>query len=1393
MLLLALTLLIGTVGVLVYWSVRADIRENTHRTLAVIAEQKRQQLETLIAQTRIDAETYFYSHSGLEIMFRQWLDSGRQNTALLAQMQTRMAAVAQRRNWGGLAVFDAEARPVFAVGQIEAGEHLDLVRDILRQPRLEFLDLHRHAQEVPTIYGVLAPLGPPDAAPLGAALVIWQAEHTLYPLVESWPVPTRTAETFLIRPEGDQIRYLTPLRHHPDAALALTRPLDTPALAGSKAALGQHGILESGRDYRNVPILAYATPIAGTPWLMVAKMDQNEAYADLRTTFWVSALVLGLTLALLYGAGFYLWRQDTQRRTFAAFQREQAMAAEQQRTLRLLEAISDSSTDAVYAKDRQGRYLMVNQALARMVGQPADAVLGRDDTALFPPAQAAVLMAQDRQVLAGEALVNLEQTISLPNGARTFLTTKGPLRDADGTIIGVCGVSHDITQRKLIEWQAQENARQMQSIFENVPIGMFKSTPAGQFLFVNSTLAAMLGFDSPAHVIATVNRTSITEAIYEDTPHRPCPLQTFRQGVGVWQTFENRYRRRDGSTFTGMVTLSEQPDPVTGQLFIYGFVQDITERLRQEEVLRTIREDAARHAGEQRWKQALDAAGHGVWDWNIRSDIVDFSVTLTKILGYTTKESASNQSAWREHLHPEDVAAVSARLQNHLEGRTPGYESIHRLRHKDGGWRWILDRGLVIERGPAGEPLRMIGTDTDITAQREAEDRLRQSEDTVRQQWLELDAIYSSAPIGLCVLDTELRYQRINTRLAEINGVSVAGHLGRTVREIVPDLADTAEPLFRQILTTGKPLLNLELSGETAAQPGVQRFWQEHFYALRDATGQIIGINGVVEEITHIKQAEQNLRDSEQRFRALFEHLPIAYHSLDGEGRWLDANQTMADLLGFARPEEMRGLSFADYWDEAMRGQFDALFSQFKQNLALRRELRLRRRDGSSVTVITTGRVQLDAAGQFLRIHSVLTDISERRAMEDAIRELNADLERRVEERTAEARAASAAKSEFLAHMSHEIRTPMNGVLGLAQVLSREPLTTNQRDMVERIQAAGQALLIIINDILDFSKIEAGQLRLESRPFDLMHVLARVENLMSQPAQTKGIALRFIASEPAPGWLVGDGLRLEQILFNLIGNAIKFTERGGVVLRIQAVEPGETAVRLRFEVQDTGIGIAPEALARLFTPFTQAEAGTTRRFGGTGLGLAICKRLVEVMGGGIGADSQAGEGSTFWFELPFLRAPAGAPEATVASQPARAAGPRLTGMRVLVVDDSAMNRDVVERALGLEGATATPTADGQQAVQLLKTRPEAFDAVLMDIQMPVMDGLTATRLIRSELGLTGLPIIAFTAGVLAEQQQAARAAGANDLLAKPVELEQMVAVLSRWTRPGAATLSSTGG
>lgn len=392
------------------------------------------------------------------------------------------------------------------------------------------------------------------------------------------------------------------------------------------------------------------------------------------------------------------------------------------------------------------------------------------------------------------------------------------------------------------------------------------------------------------------------------------------------------------------------------------------------------------------------------------------------------------------------------------------------------------------------------------------------------------------------------------------------------------------------------------------------------------------------------------------------------------------------------------------------------------------------------------------------------------------------------------AEAANAAKSEFLAHMSHEIRTPLNVVLGLAQVLNRESLATNQRDMVERIQAAGESLLAIINDILDLSKIEAGQLRIELRPFDLKALLARLASLMGHAAQAKGLVLRIEADTVPPGLLVGDDLRLHQVLINLVSNAIKFTDQGEVTLLVRPVEETETSVRLHFAVRDSGVGIAPETLHRLFTPFTQGEVGTTRRFGGTGLGLAICKRLVELMGGKIGAEGQPGQGSTFWFECPFARAAEGDEAAALASEQSLAprASPCLSGVHVLVVDDSAMNRDLVERSLALEGATTTMAGDGQQAVQILQNRPEAFDAVLMDVRMPVMDGLTATRLIRTELGLTALPIITFTAGVFAEQRTAARAAGANAVLAKPLVLEQMIRCLLQWVSPRPGRVAGQG-
>ena len=680
--------------------------------------------------------------------------------------------------------------------------------------------------------------------------------------------------------------------------------------------------------------------------------------------------------------------------------------------------------------------------------------------------------------------------------------------------------------------------------------------------------------------------------------------------------------------------------------------------------------------------------------------------------------------------------------------------------------------------------------------------------------------------------------------------------------------------------------------------------------------------------------AEANLQASERRFRELFEHLPIAYQSVDSEGRWLDANQKLADLLGFASPEEMIGQSFVDYWDESIRDQFDANYARFKANLSIDGEVPLRRRDGNPLTVLFAGRIQHDDQGRFLRTHCILFDISERRAMEEEIRDLNANLERKVADRTAEleaargeleqalarmarsearfrtmfeqaplgialidsltgqihevndrfaaiagrsraematidwmeithpddvqedldnmarlnageipgfqmnkrylhpdgavvwismtiapvtrepgqgprhlcmiediservekeqriretlyllqearqaADAASAAKSEFLAHMSHEIRTPLNGVLGLVQLLEREPLAEQQRTMVARLLSAGESLLCIVNDILDLSKIEAGQLTIEPQPYDLGPLLAKLKDLFAPRAAAKGVALRLTSQVDGLGPVAVDGQRLEQVLGNLLGNALKFTAQGGVELRVLTQACTPATVSVRFEVADTGIGIDPATLATLFSPFTQGGNHISRRYGGTGLGLAISKRLVELMGGTIGAESQPGQGSRFWVELDLPRSIV--TTAGAAPDPA-AVAPRVVGLRVLVVDDSEINREVVKQALELEGVVVTLAEEGHQALTLLRQQPDAYDAVLMDVQMPDLDGLAATRLIRTELGLTDLPIIALTAGVLPHQRQEALAAGMNDVLSKPVKFPEMMALLGKWT------------
>jgi PAS domain S-box-containing protein len=637
-------------------------------------------------------------------------------------------------------------------------------------------------------------------------------------------------------------------------------------------------------------------------------------------------------------------------------------------------------------------------------------------------------------------------------------------------------------------------------------------------------------------------------------------------------------------------------------------------------------------------------------------------------------------------------------------------------------------------------------------------------------------AIFKATPEGIIISEAGGTIASFNPAAEQIFGLGARDARGRNVRSLMPaPYWEQHHMRIKRALLAGEHRL-LDTGSEVRGQRGDGTTFPMEIAVIELSIGGKRMFTGIVRDITERQKAEQALRDSERRFRAIFDHTFEFMGLLSPDGTVLEANKTALDFSGLTR-EKVRGQTL---WDgpgfilsQRGREKVEEAIKAAAEGQFVRWEGSVMSPDGQKVTVDFSLKPVLDESGRVSHLILEGRDITQRKQAESELK--------RAKEA---AEAANRAKSEFLANMSHEIRTPMNGILGMTQLALDTELTGRQRDFLNMVKRSADSLLTLLNDILDFSKIEAGKFELEQIGFALRESVDDTLATLKHDAVQKGLEFSCSIAPEVPDSLVGDPGRLRQVLVNLIGNAIKFTDSGRIGVRValdehQAGEDHAKVEGLHFEVADTGVGIPPEKQDVIFSAFQQADSSTTRRHGGTGLGLAICAELVQRMGGKIWVQSESGKGSTFHFtaRFPIARDERSAMDDQCTQ--AAAAGPCEHRLRILMAEDNDINQIMAISFLEQWGHSVVVAHNGREALDLLER--ERFDVVLMDAQMPVMDGFKATAAIRArENGHSNrLPIIALTAHAIKGDRERCLAAGMDEYITKPINPAQLRLALNK--------------
>ncbi len=995
-----------------------------------------------------------------------------------------------------------------------------------------------------------------------------------------------------------------------------------------------------------------------------------------------------------------------------------------------LQTVIDAVPAMINVKDAEGRYIMSNRYHRDFLGLSEMEVHGQTSR-IIGAEHADAMRKLDRRVVAtGEYIPFFDmELIDRDGNRRQTICTKVPMRAPNGQPVGVISTIIDITERREAEERLAESEARFRQILEESPLAItITDIETGERLFGNPRLARIFNADSLENVL----HDDIAETFVD--PSQFDEIRTIFRREGRVDNFEaERYHFGAKTKWWSMA--SWRPITFEGRMAQIVWTLDITKRKQAEQQI------ALQSAI---LRVTLDSMPSGLCVFDENLNYVTFNPQYSQVWGLEPDQLDIGSSLW------ETVNFLAGRGDFGRRNRNRTIvERVQTIRDgNSSGEISLADGRVVYARYGDWYKGYLVGVFDDVTEQKEAQRILQETQSR-------LTAITENIPIMLALKDREGRYLAGNRLYANWHDTTLDEMIGKTFYDFAPkDAADQVTAIERRVLETGEASVN---EGRSRVHPDDADpvYFRSIKFPVRNREGNITGVGTALMDITEQHRARTEISHQKTILETTLETLDQGVTMLDSQLNVVNWNSRFMELLQFPKDRFPPGTSLREFFRyNAERGEYGPgdVEDLVESRMALARKFEAHhfertRPDG---VILDVQGIPLPDNRGFVTTY---TDVTRQKHAEQALLEAKQAAEE-----------ASEAKSSFLANMSHEIRTPLNAIIGLTGLALRTELSKQQEDYLSKVEMSSHALLGLINDILDFSKIEAGKLEIEAVDFQLDDVMRNLAAMMTARAEGKDLEMLFHIDPDLPQHLRGDPLRLGQVLINLTTNAIKFTDHGEIVVLASSEPLAKGKAKLRFEVSDTGIGMTPEQVTKLFQPFTQADVSTTRKFGGTGLGLAISQSLVSMMGGEIGVHSEPDNGSVFWFTVDVEVVSDGAARATPP--------PDLRGARILVADDNETARTIFLEVLTSSGFEPTAVDSGAKAIDELKRAAKdgaPYQFVLLDWQMPEMDGIETAASIQ-KLGLADtLPkIILVTSHDEEEARRKASDVLISGVLSKPL-------------------------